>query len=161
MTTIAAEIAAVMADVTGWTGTYAIGRRALAHEAAPPHAVWAIARATAQPAMKVSGRTRSIATRRLTMAVRVWCATVDALSDAIDALLAACHRRWYGRWSYLGEDWVQEAAQTDLGESAVVTITVDLAVLDTAAITETLDAAEINATPAVAHDGIMHVGEQE
>ena len=73
----------------------------------------------------------------------------------------AVHRRWYGRWAYGGEDWIAEAAQTDLGESATVTLTVDLAVLDNAAVTATLTAAEFNTTPAVADDGIMHVGEQE
>lgn len=54
-----------------------------------------------------------------------------------------------------------EAAQTDLGESAAVTITVDLAVKDNAAVTATLTAAEFNTAPAVADDGVMHVGEQE
>jgi len=161
MTTLATEIDAIMADVTGWTGDHAIGRRFLAHGEAPPHMVWVPTRATPQPAMKIAGATRSIYTRRLTFAVYVWCDTPDALSDTIDALLAACHRRWRGRWSYAGEDWVVEAAQTDLGESATVTITVDLAVKDNAATTATLTAAEINTAPAVAGDGVMHVGEQE
>lgn len=161
MTTLATEIDAIMADVTGWTGEHAIGRRALAHLDAPPRMVWVPVRATPQPAMKVSGATRSIATRRLAFAVYVWCETADALSDSIDALLAAVHRRWHGRWSYAGEDWSDEAAQTDLGESATVTISVDLAVLDNAAVTATLTAAEFNTTPAAEGDGTMHVGEQE
>lgn len=160
MTTLAAEIDAIMADVTGWTGEHAIGRRYLAHLDAPPRMVWVPVRATPQPAMKVSGATRSIATRRLAFAVYVWCETADSLSDSIDALLAAVHRRWHGRWSYAGEDWTDEAAQTDLGESATLTITVDLAVLDNAAVTATLTAAEFNTTPAVEGDGTMHVGEQ-
>lgn len=161
MTTLATEIDAIMADVTGWAGSHAIGRRFLAHGEAPPHMVWVPVRATPQPAMKVSGATRSIATRRLAFQVYVWCDTPDALSDAIDALLAAVHRRWHGRWQYAGEDWVTEAAQTDLGESATVAITVDLAVKDNAAVTATLTAAEFNTAPAVADDGVMHVGEQE
>lgn len=161
MTTLATEIDAIMADVTGWTGSHAIGRRYLAHLSAPTRAVWVPVRATPQPAMKVAGATRSIATRRLAFAVYVWCETADALSDTIDALLAAVHRRWHGRWGYAGEDWTVEAAQTDLGELATVTITVDLAVLDNAAVTATLTAAEFNTTPAVAGDGVMHVGEQE
>lgn len=160
-TTITAEIDAVMDDVTGWTGTHATGRRELVAQAAPPRMVWVPVRATPQPAMKVSGATRSIATRRLAFAVYVWCETPDALSDAIDALLAACHRRWHGRWSYAGEDWTDEAAQTDLGEHAVVAITVDLAVLDNAAVTATLTTTQFNTTPAVIGDGVMHVGEQE
>lgn len=161
MTTLATEIDAIMADVTGWAGDHAIGRRFLAHGEAPPHMVWVPVRATPQPAMKISGATRSIATRRLAFQVYVWCDTPDALSDAIDALLAAVHRRWHGRWQYAGEDWVTEAAQTDLGESATVAITVDLAVKDNAAVTATLTAAEFNTAPAVADDGVMHVGEQE
>lgn len=161
MTTLATEIDAIMADVTGWAGDHAIGRRFLAHGEAPPHMVWVPVRATPQPAMKISGATRSIATRRLAFQVYVWCDTPDALSDAIDALLAAVHRRWHGRWQYAGEDWVTEAAQTDLGESATVALTVDLAVKDNAAVTATLTAAEFNTAPAVADDGVMHVGEQE
>ncbi len=160
-TTLATEIDAVMADVTGWSGDHAIGRRHLAHLDAPPRMVWVPVRATPSAPVKISGATRSIYTRRLTFAVYVWCATPDATSDAVDALLAACHRRWHGRWSYAGEDWTTEAAQTDLGELATVTITVDLAVLDTAAVTATLTAATFNTTPAVANDGVMHVGEQE
>lgn len=160
-TTITAEIDAVMDDVTGWAGTHKIGRRYLAHLDAPPRMVWAPTRATPQPPMKISGAARSIATRRLTFVVHVWCETPDALSDAIDALLAACHRRWHGRWSYAGEDWTDEAAQTDLGEYAAVVITVDLAVLDNAAVTATLTTAEFNTTPAVANDGVLHAGEQE
>lgn len=161
MTTLATEIDAIMEDVTGWTGTHAIGRRALAHLDAPPRAVWVPMRATPQPAMKVSGAARSIATRRLTFAVYVWQTTPDALSDSVDAILAAVHRRWHGRWQYGGEDWTTEAAQTDLGELATLTISVDLAVLDNAAVTATLTAAEFNTTPAVANDGVLHAGEQE
>lgn len=161
MTTLATEIDAIMADVTGWAGSHAIGRRFLAHGEAPPHMVWVPVRATPQPAVKIDGATRSIATRRLAFQVYVWCDTPDALSDAIDALLAAVHRRWHGRWQYAGEDWATEAAQTDLGESATVAITVDLAVKDNAAVTATLTAAEFNTAPAVADDGVMHVGEQE
>lgn len=161
MTTLATEIDAIMADVTGWTGSHKIGRRYLAHNAAPPRMVWVPIRATPQPAVKIAGPTRSIATRRLAFAIYVWCESADALSDTIDALLAAVHRRWHGRWTYAGEDWTDEAAQTDLGESATVTITVDLAVKDNAAVTATLTAAEFNTAPAVADDGVMHVGEQE
>ena len=161
MTTLGTEIDAIMADVTGWTGDHAIGRRHLAHLKSPPYAVWVPTRGTPQPAMKVAGATRSIATRRLAFSVVLWCVDAHALSDSIDALMAAVHRRWYGRWAYGGEDWIAEAAQTDLGESATVTLTVDLAVLDNAAVTATLTAAEFNTTPAVADDGIMHVGEQE
>lgn len=160
-TTITAEIDAVMDDVTGWAGTHKIGRRYLAHLDAPPRAVWVPMRATPQPAMKVSGAARSIATRRLTFAVYVWQTTPDALSDSVDAILAAVHRRWHGRWQYGGEDWTTEAAQTDLGELATLTISVDLAVLDNAAVTATLTAAEFNTTPAVANDGVLHAGEQE
>ena len=160
-TTLTTEIDAVMDDVTGWTGTYAIGRRELARQAAPPRMVWVPLRATSQPPLKVSGATRSVYTRRLTLAVHVWCSTPDALSDAIDALLAACHRRWHGRWSYAGEDWTDEAAQTDLGEHAAVTITLDLAVLDNVAVTAALTTTQFNTAPAVANDGVMHVGEQE
>lgn len=161
MTTLATEIDAIMADVTGWTGEHAIGRRHIAHLKAPPYAVWVPTRATPQPAMKVAGPTRSIATRRLAFSVVLWCETADTLSDSIDAIMAAVHRRWYGRWAYAGEDWIAESAQTDLGESATVTLTVDLAVLDNAAVTATLTAAEFNTTPAVEGDGTMHVGEQE
>lgn len=161
MTTLATEIDAIMADVTGWTGSHALGRRALVNLEAPPRMVWVPIRATPQPAVKIAGPTRSIATRRLAFSVYAWCETADALSDSIDALLAACHRRWHGRWSYAGEDWAAEAAQTDLGESATVTITVDLAVQDNAAVTATLTAAEFNTDPAVADDGVLHVGEQE
>lgn len=160
-TTITTEIDAVMDDVTGWTGTHAIGRRELVVQAAPPRMVWVPSRGSPQPPVKVSGPARSIYTRRLTLVVHVWCETPDALSDAIDALLAACHRRWHGRWSYAGEDWTDEAAQTDLGEHAAVTITLDLAVLDNAAVTATLTTTQFNTAPAVANDGVMHVGEQE
>lgn len=161
MTTLTEELAAIVADITGWAGTSLVGRRYLAQQGAPPRMVWVPLRATPQPAMKVAGATRSIYTRRLTLAVYVWQTTPDTLSDTIDALLAACHRRWHGRWSYGGEDWVDESAQTDLGEGAAVTITVDLAVLDNAAVTANLAAAESNTSPAVANDGVMHVGEQE
>lgn len=160
-TTLTAEIDAVMDDVTGWTSAHAIGRRELVAQAAPPRMVWVPTRATPQPAMKVSGATRSIATRRMAFVVHVWQTTPDTLSDSIDALLAACHRRWHGRWSYAGEDWSDEGAMTDLGEHAAVVITVDLAVLDNAAVTATLTAAEFNTTPAVANDGVLHAGEQE
>ena len=114
MTTLGTEIDAIMADVTGWTGDHAIGRRHLAHLKSPPYAVWVPTRGTPQPAMKVAGATRSIATRRLAFSVVLWCVDADALSDSIDALMAAVHRRWYGRWAYGGEDWIAEAAQTDV-----------------------------------------------
>lgn len=161
MTTLTDEIAAIMADVTGWSGTSLVGRRYLAQSGAPPRVVWVPLRGTPQPALKVAGATRSIATRRLTLALSVWQTTPDTLSDTIDAILAAVHRRWYGRWQYVGEDWTDEAAQTDLGEQATLTLSVDLAVLDNAAITANLTTTEFNTTPAVANDGVMHVGEQE
>jgi hypothetical protein len=160
-TTLTDEIAAIMADVTGWSGESLVGRRYLAQGGTPPRVVWVPLRGTPQPAMKVAGATRSIATRRLTLALSIWQTTPDTLSDTIDAIMAAVHRRWHGRWGYAGEDWTDEAAQTDLGEQATLTLTVDLAVFDNAAVTATLTAAEFNTDPAVADDGVMHVGEQE
>ena len=49
MTTLTDEITAIMADVTGWSGTSLVGRRYLAQAGAPPRVVWVPLRAAPQP----------------------------------------------------------------------------------------------------------------
>lgn len=166
-TTLADEITAVMADVTDLSGasiaglTYGVGRRELTLNASPPRVVWV--RTGAQPGPPVKSRfptgTRSIMTRAMDLVLHVWGADENATDLLVAAVLAACHRRWFGAWSYKGEAWEDAPAQTDAGEMAVVRITVDTAVLDRPKTSVTLTSASPDPTPAVAGDGVLHVGE--
>ena len=166
-TTLSAEIAVIMADATTVVGaaitglSYAIGRRSLPVQDSPPRVVWV--RTEGAPGAPVKNafpsRARSLLTRTLTLELHCWGADEDATDALVAAVLAACHRRWFGRWEYVGETWVDVPAQIELGEKSVVRITVDTAVLDRPMTSVTLTSASIDPTPAVASDGVLHVGE--
>lgn len=166
-TTLAEEIAAVLSDVVDVTGaaisglTFGVGRRELTLNTSPPRVVWV--RTGAQPGPPVKNHfptgTRSVVTRSMELALHAWGSDENATDLLVAAVLAACHRRWHGRWSYRGETWESAPAQTEAGEMAVVRITVDTAVLDRPKTTVTIETASPDPTPAVAGDGVLHVGE--
>ena len=166
-TTLADEITAVMADVVDVAGavisglTFGVGRRELTMNTSPPRAVWL--RTGAQPGPPVKNHfptgTRSVLTRSMELSVHVWGESENATDALCAAILAACHRRWRGRWAYKGESWEAAPAQTEAGEMSVLRIAVDTAVLDRPRSVVTIDSASPDPTPAVAGDGVLHVGE--
>jgi hypothetical protein len=95
----------------------------------------------------------------LQLEVRVWGETLAQADAVLAGVLAAAHRRWPGRWSYLGERWEADPAQMDLGELVTATVAVELAVLDRPKTVATLIAATPDTTAAVAEDGVLHLGE--
>jgi hypothetical protein len=166
-TTLSDEIGALMADVVDVTGaafsalTWALGRREDPRHASPPRVVWVPVAATPKPAQKHAfpSGARSVLTRVLQLEVRVWGETLAQADAVLAGVLAAAHRRWPGRWSYLGERWEADPAQMDLGELVTATVAVEFAVLDRPKTVATLIAATPDTTAAVAEDGVLHLGE--
>ena len=166
-TTLSDELAVVMGDVVDASGTafagltWALGRREDPRHASPPRAVWVPVGATPKPPQKhpFPSGARSVLTRVLQLEVRVWGATLDQAEELLAGVLAASHRRWSGRWSYLGERWETDPAQMDLGELVTATVSVELAVLDRPKTTANLTSATPNTTDAVTGDGVLHLGE--
>jgi len=165
-TTLSAEITALMGDATLPDGskidglTYALGRRHVSQNASPPRVVWIPRAATPKGAVKSQfpGGARSIATRSMELLVRCWGADVDAADALAQAVLAAAHRRWHGRWAYLGEEWDVADAQVELGELVVLRVSVDLAVLDRTPTTAHVTSATISSA-ATRGDGILQPGD--
>ena len=166
-TTLSDELTALMADAVDVTGaafsglTWGLGRREDPRHASPPRVVWVPVAATPKAPQKHAfpGGARSVLTRVLQLEVRVWGETLHQADALLAGVLAAAHRRWPGRWSYLGERWETEPAQTDLGELVTATVAVELAVLDRPKTTANLIAANLDTTAAVAGDGVLHLGE--
>lgn len=166
-TTLQTEVDAIMADVVGVDGaaitglTFALGRREKTAHASPPRAVWVPVAASGLPPQKHAfpAGARSVLTRLLVLEVTCWGESVDAVDALVAGVLAAVHRRWSGRWSYQGETWDAEPAQTDLGESVTITLAVQLAVLDRPKTTATVTTTTFDTTAATSGDGTLHAGE--
>ena len=167
LTTLAAEIDTLMADVVAYDGTaisgltYSVGRRTVPEHASPPRVVWVLASGAPQAAQKHSfpGGRRSLLTRLLTLQAVCWGADVDATLDLSSAVLAAAQRRWGGRITFAGETWDTEPAVTDLGELVTLSFALQAAVLDRAPSRVTLTSAVPDSSAAVQGDGTLHVGE--
>ncbi len=167
LTTLSAELAALMGDVVDVDGVpfpglvWALGRRELSAPASPPRVVWVPIAATVEPPQKhdFPGRARSVLTRALSLEVHVWGVDVDQADAVLAGVIAAAHRRWSGRWAYLGERWQSDPAVTDLGEEIVATIAFECAVLDRAKTFTTPTSATFDTTDAAAGDGVLHLGE--
>lgn len=165
-TTLSAEITALMADATLPDGsaidglTSALGRRHVSEHASPPRVVWIPRNASPKGPVKSSfpSGARSIATRSLELLVRCWGADVDGADALAQAVLAAAHRRWHGRWAYLGEEWDVADAQVELGELVVIRVSVDLAVLDRTPTTARVTSAPLSSA-ATRGDGILQPGD--
>ena len=165
-TTLSAEIDAVMADAKLPDGpaiaglSYSLGRREVSAHASPPRVVWVPVRASPKPPVKSAfpSGARSIATRSLELSVRCWGADVDAADQIAQAVLAAAHRRWHGRWSYGGETWGATDAQVEFGELVTMSISVDLAVLDLTPTTARVTSAAFDPA-ATRGDGILQPGD--
>lgn len=166
-TTLSDELTAVMGDVVDASGTafaglaWALGRRDDPRHASPPRVVWVPVGATPKPPQKhpFPSGARSVLTRVLQLEVRVWGETLGQAEDLLAGVLAAAHRRWSGRWGYLGERWETDPAQLDLGELVTATVAVELAVLDRPKTTANLTSATFDTTDAVTGDGVLHLGE--
>lgn len=165
-TSLSAEITALMGDATLPDGsaidglTHALGRRHVSEHASPPRVVWVPRAATPKPPVKSGfpSQARSVATRSLELVARCWGADVDAADAIAQAVLAAAHRRWHGRWAYLGEEWDTADAQVELGELVAVRISVDLAVLDRTPTTATVTTSILSAA-GTRGDGILTPGD--
>ena len=166
-TTLADELTAILADTVDVSGaaitglTFVQGRRELVAHAVPPRVVWVRSSATPGGAVKSAfpNGARSVLTRVMELELHCWGATEEATDALVAAVLAACHRRWYGRFSYLGEQWEEAPAQSDFGEKAVVRVSVQTAVLDRPKTTVTVQTTAFDTTSAALGDGVLHVGE--
>lgn len=166
-TTLQAEIDTLMADVvqydgTAFTGlTYALGRRSVPEHTSPPRVVFVLTSGTPQAAQKHSfpGGRRSLLTRALTLQAVCWGVDTDATLDLSSAVLAAAQRRWGGRITFAGEQWVDDPAMLDLGEVVTLNFALQVAVLDRATTTRTIATAATDSSGAVQGDGILTVGE--
>lgn len=167
LTTLAAEIEALMADVVGYDGAaisglvYSVGRRTIPEHASPPRVVWVLTSGSPQAAQKHSfpGGRRALLTRLLTLQAACWGADTDATLDLSSAVLAAAARRWGGRIAFAGETWDTEPAVTDLGEQVTLSFALQAAVLDRAPSRVTLTSAVPDTSAVVQGDGTLHVGE--
>lgn len=175
-TTLADEIAAIMADVAVDVPgvATAIGRRAVTAHNAPPMVGWLVASESPDGARKNAfpdGR-RELYSSQVTLTVRCWgiAATPDHTyaTDDIEAtmrlresVLACLQRRWPGVHRWARATWVTEPSASDLGESVDLSITLSVGVLDRAptraAITTT--ALEPPAVPFA--DGLLSPGEPQ
>lgn len=166
-TTLSAEITAIMGDATDVDGapiaglTHAQGRRELTTHTSPPRVVWVRVEGSPATAVKSSfpTGTRSILTRVMTLELHCWGRDEDETDALVAAVLAACHRRWRGRWEYQGETWADEPVQTELGERAIVRITVENAVLDRPKVSVNVETANFDPSSAAPGDGVLHLGE--
>jgi len=166
-TTLQAEIDTLMADVVQYDGTafsgltYALGRRSLPENTSPPRVVFVLVSGTPQPAQKHNfpGGRRSLLTRALTLQAVCWGADTDAALALSSAVLAAAARRWGGRITFAGEQWVDDAAITDLGEVVTLSFALQAAVLDRAPSRVTITSALPDTSTVVQGDGTLHVGE--
>lgn len=167
LTTLSAEITALMADATLPDGTaiagltWELGRRAVSKNASPPRVVWMPRGASPKGPVKSAfpSQARSVATRSMELLARCWGADVDATDAIVQALIAAAHRRWPGRSDYLGEEWDIADAQIELGELVVVRFTVDLAVLDRTPTTARVTSATFDPSAATRGDGLLNPGD--
>ena len=123
--------------------------------------MWVPRTATPKPPVKSAfpSQARSVATRSLELVVRCWGASVDSADALAQAVLAAAHRRWHGRWAYLGEEWDIADAQVELGELVVLRVSVDLAVLDRTPTTALVTSATFDPSTATRGDGLLNPGD--
>lgn len=177
LTTIADELAAVMADVVAYDGSavtglgpdgvtsvalsYAVGRRALAQHNTPPRVVWVLGGGAPTPAVKTAfpGGRRSLITRNPVLTAVCWGRDLDAASDLASAVVAAMARRYGGRIRFLGESWESDAAATDYGEACVLAWAWPVAVLDRAPSLREIASTSLDTSAAVAGDGTITLGE--
>lgn len=156
-----------MADAVAYDGaaitglTYALGRREAVASAAPPRVVWIVTGGAGSPPQKHAfpGGRRSLLTRNPLLTATCWGTDTDAAMDLATAVLAACERRWSGRFAYQGEQWVDDPALTDHGEAVTLTFAMQIAVLDRAPTRATVVTATPDTTDAATGDGVLHVGE--
>ena len=176
-TTIAAEVAAVMADVVAYDGsavtglgpdgvtsvalTYSVGRSTQAAQSTPPRVVWVLGGGAGSPALKTAfpGSRRSLLTRNPVLRAVCWGRDLDAASLLASAVLAAMQRRYAGRIAFQGEEWETEPASLDLGEVVTLSWAWPIAVLDSAPLRATVTSATVDTSTAVASDGVLHIGE--
>lgn len=146
-TTFADEVAAIMADVAvDVPGVQtALGRRAVANHSSPPMVGWwpAIEEPTGARKNAFPGGRRELYSSALTLTVRCWAvaATPDRTYAATDlealfllreSVIACIHRRWPGTDRWARAVYAVDPAQTDLGESVDLTVTLNVGVLDRA-----------------------------
>ncbi len=174
--TIAAEVDLIMADVVAYDGSaitglgpdgetsvslsYQVGRRYLAQHGTPPRVVWVLGAGAGAAAVKnafPSGR-RSLLTRQPTLRAVCWGKDLDAASDLASAICAAMVRRYGGRIPFLGEEWADDPAATDYGESVVLSWRWSIAVLDRAPSTREIASTSLDTTAATTGDGVIHIG---
>ncbi len=173
-TTLAAEVAAIMADVAVDVPgvATAFGRRAAANHNSPPMVGWWPASEVPAGARKNSfpGGRRELYSAELTLTVRCWgiAVTPDRTYAATDAeavmllresVLACLQRRWPGVHRWTRGVYVVEPSQADLGESVDLTIILSVGVLDRAPTRASITTTSLTTAAVPFADGLLQPGE--
>jgi len=173
-TTLADEVAAIMADVAVDVPgvATAFGRRAAANHNSPPMVGWWPASETPQGARKNAfpGGRRELYSSELTLTVRCWgiAATPDRTYAANDleatmllreSVLACLQRRWPGTHRWTRGVYVVEPSQSDLGESVDLTIVLSLGVLDRTPTRASITTTTLTTAAVPFADGLLQPGE--
>lgn len=144
--------------------TFGRGAKALDQNDAPPRVVWLYPQAGHAPAQKVRDENnrrpleRAILTRQVQVIAHCWGADLDATEQLVHDVIAATHGLAWGSVGFGGEQW-QPSSNAELGEVALLTMSVDIPVMRRPLQAVTPTALALDITGAVPGDGVIEGNE--
>ena len=173
-TTLADEVAAIMADVAVDVPgvATAFGRREVAAHSSPPMVGWWPTTETPGGARKnaMPSARRELFSSALVLTVRCWAVAasngvtyaandLEALSLLRESVIACIHRRWHGAYEWTRGTYVADPSVTDLGESVDLSITLRVGVLDRAPTRAPVTTTALTVPSGAANNGAIDLGE--